>query len=378
MSSTLAVKIERIREINPHSNADKLEIATILDWQCVVAKGAFKANDLCVYFPVDSILPAALEEHIFGPESKIRLTNSRIKTIKLRGQISQGLCVPVDEIHKYAWPCTNVHICSSENWMEGTDLTDILGVTKYEPPAAPWSSMGDSSKSARPKKNPLFAKYTDIENAKNYPEMFKEGEMVSVSEKCHGGNIRMAWAPVVAQTFLQKLLKFFHLLPQYEFVFGSHNVQLQSKNYTEKNIYAEMVKKYNLKAIIPKGYAVYGEVIGSGVQKNYTYGCKEGERKLVLFDILCYNGKAHYLNPKKFKILADQLGLETVPILYEGPFNKDKIKELTKGDSVYAPSQKIREGVVVKPLEESTYLGSRKILKFISDDYLLKDQSEYH
>jgi hypothetical protein len=67
-----------------------------------------------------------------------------------------------------------------------------------------------------------------------------------------------------------------------------------------------------------------------------------------------------------------------VPILYVGPFDIAKVKELTKGNSILAPSQKVREGVVVKSIEnQECYIG-RKMLKFISDEYLLKDQSEFH
>src|ERR1035437_10100495 len=115
--STFAVTVEDVKSVGLHPNADRLEIATVRDWQVVVQKGAFKVGDVCVYFPIDSILSPDIEERIFGTDSKIKLNKSRVKTIKLRGAISQGLCVTLDTL-----------FITPKLAKLGMDLTNILSI----------------------------------------------------------------------------------------------------------------------------------------------------------------------------------------------------------------------------------------------------------
>lgn len=363
--STFRVEAVEIGAVGPHPNADRLELAAIKGRSCVVQKGRYRAGDLAIYIPIDSILPPNLEAMLFPLESKVRLHNSRVRTIKLRGAISQGMIVD---------PLT----LSLSHVEAGMDVTEELGIKKYEPPVH-LSSQSGSAQASKKQCNPNFRKYTGIENAKNYPEVFAAGEEVSVTEKIHGTNFRAGWVPFYADTLWKRLKQFLRLAPSHEFVFGSHNVQLQSrllhKGFYNTNVYAEAVAKYALRWYLNPGEVVYGEVYGDGIQKGYTYGCKTGERKLVVFDLM---RDGHWLDAVAFKHWADENKLPTAPILYQGPFDLAKIKALTLGDSVLDHTQKVREGVVVKPLKETvTYIG-RKVLKFISDEYLLKDQTDFH
>ena len=366
--STFAIKIERIVKVESHPNADRLDLIQVLDWRCVSQRGLYKEGDLCIYFPIDSILPAEVESVLFGPDAKVKLHNSRIKTIKLRGAISQGMC---------ALP----KLFNLESLKEGTDVTAKLGVKKYESLEASMPNGMSSSKGSSTLKqiNPHFRKYTSIENAKNYPGVFFPGEIVSASEKLHGSNFRSGYVPFYAYNLWKKLLKFFHLAPKFDFVFGSHNVQLQSKflndTFYGSNVYAEAVTKYKLRERLKPGEVVFGEIIGDGIQQNYKYGCNTGERKLVLFDVMI-DGK--YLDVVAFHHWCRERDFEFAPVLYAGDFDLEKIRSLTIGNSVYAPSQKVREGVVVKPLIDTTCHMGRKMLKFISDEYLLKEQTEFH
>lgn len=367
--STFKVEIVKIESISNHPNADRLEILKINDWNCVSAKGNFKSGDLCLYFPIDSVLPEEIEVKIFGPNSKVRLNNHRVRTIKLRGAISQGLAVPPSLFF--------------DKFKEGQDVTEKLGITKYEPPVDIRPVGTKLCQATKKQINPNFRKYTGIENAKNYTNIFEDGEIVSVTEKIHGTNFRCGWVKNEANSFWKKILKFIKILPEYEFVYGSHNVQLQNKllakTYYNTNVYSEAVHKYDLKKIIPKGTVVYGEIYGDGIQKGYTYGCKQGERKLVIFDIMI-NDK--YVDVYEFEAILSfwkpicPMELKSPPEIYCGPFNKEKIKELTNGNSILCPTQKVREGVVVKPLENATCIIGRKMLKFISDEYLLRNQNE--
>src|ERR1019366_9382616 len=119
--SELKVTVEKIKSISPIPGADFLELVGVLGWQCVTRKDAFKIGDSVVYIPIDSVLPEKLEAVIFGPDSKVKLSKHRVKTIKLRGAVSQGLVVS-RELLNIVWTT------------EGFDLTKILGVTKYEAP----------------------------------------------------------------------------------------------------------------------------------------------------------------------------------------------------------------------------------------------------
>jgi RNA ligase (TIGR02306 family) len=262
----------------------------------------------------------------------------------------------------------------------GDNLTKVLNITKYEPPAAKQdTSQGPQSK---PKPgNSNFKKYSSIENAKNFPSYYQEGEEVVVTEKIHGTNFRAGYVPYEANTFWKKIIKFFRRVPEYEFVYGSHNVQMQDRigggktwnekhGQTKSNVYRDAVDKYDLKEKLIDGEVIYGEIYGDGIQKDYTYGCKQGEHRLVLFDIKMHD---EWQSQDYIECEAPHIGVSFAPVLYRGPFNKDAIKALTVGDSVLAPSQKVREGVVVK-----NATGNRKILKYISDKYLYGDQTDFH
>jgi len=361
--STHVVEVTSIVDVRPHPNADRLELATVKDWQCVVGKDTFKPGDPCVYIPIDSVLPQPVMDVIFSG-AKIK-PSPRVKTIKLRGAISQGIAVRPSELGVDA-PI-------------GKDVAKTLGITKYEPPEPSFQGGTSTPKTGRSQTNPHFRKYTGIENAKNYRNVFEEGEHVIVTEKIHGTNFRAGYVPFHTDTVWKKVKKFFGMAPKFEFVYGSHNVQLQSKllytGFYDTNVYAEAVKKYRLQELLKPGEVVYGEVYGAGIQKGYTYGCAEGERKLALFDVMI-DGK--YLDPVAFEKFADARQLPRVPVLYRGPFDKDGVKALTVGDSVLVPTQKIREGVVCKPVVESATFIGRKVLKFISDAYLLGDQTDFH
>lgn len=363
------VEIVEIADVLEHPNADRLEIAVIKGWQCVIAKSSFKKGDKAVYFPIDSVLPPDVEVKLFPPESKVKLSNSRIRTIKLRGAISQGLLARPELFDLHTQDV-------------GTNVAVYLNIQKYEPSIKAQSSlMGGSKGVAKKAENPYFQKYTKIQNFKNYNSVFTERDLVIVTEKIHGTNFRAGWVPKT--TLLAKIRKFLRLGTSYEFVFGSHNIQLQQKasgfkTFYDANVYAEAVKKYDLKNRIPKSMVIYGEIYGSGIQKNYTYECKQDERKLVIFDIQTF-GK--YTNSSVCKwYCKNVLDLTHVPILYQGAFDLEKIKKLTKGNSVLAPTQKIREGVVIKAVNESNdVLIGRKVLKLVSDEYLLKkNNSDLH
>lgn len=369
--STLKVEVVRVDDVQPHPNADRLEIATVKGWQCVVGKGDFEKGGQAFYFPIDSVLPDVALSFLFA-NSKIK-PPSRIKTIKIRGAISQGLlsrCCPVDEKRQiYAY-----------DFKVGDDVTERLGVTKYEPPASALpNGYGVKNPQRKAAENPHFQKYTDLEHLKNHPNVFSEGELVVMHEKIHGTNFRAGWVPMQVDTFWKKVKKFIGLLPEWEFVYGSRNVQLQSKKqyggYYADNVYAKIVEQYKLDEKLGAGEVLYGEIYGDGIQKGYTYGCKPGEQRLAAFD-LQVDGK--YVDYGAFYVKMHYLAIPMAPLVGSGTFRKEEAMKLAKGESVLSPSEPIREGIVIRPIHEQTcYLG-RKILKLVSDEYLLRDNSDFH
>ncbi len=366
MSSHI-VEVCTIDEVMPHPNADRLELVRVKGWVCVTGKGNFKAGDHCVYVPIDSVLCQELEDSLFPPDSKIKLHHHRVKTIKIRGHISQGMCIALPEVLRFLPNVVYV----------GDDVAVALGITKYEPPRKELRTS--QGKKIKRKENPHFKKFTDLENIKWFPTLFNSMDMVQVTEKLHGTNFRAGWVPFVPRTWWQKLKHMFGFTPMYEFVYGSRNLQLQDqpnkKLYYETNVYAKAVDLYDLRNTIPHGYVVYGEIVGPSIQPGYHYGLLNNDIRLELFDIYNTVGTAAipegYLDPELALSFCAMYGLPYVPVLYQGIYDLDKIKSLTVGDSILAPTQKVIEGVVVRAIN-----GPRRILKVIGDAYALSKHAD--
>lgn len=369
--SSLIIEIAKIENVEKHPNADRLDLVFVKGWCCIVSKDSFKKNDKCVYIPIDSILPPEIEDKIFGSNSKIKPEKTgRIRTIKLRGFISQGLVVSLDTLGL------------SSDLLIGTDVASELKITKYEPEEKP--KFGQNlPQSSKKQINPHFHKYTDIENIKNFPDVFIEGEEVYVSEKIHGTSFRCGWFPTSVNTIWKKIKKYLGLLPKYEFCYGSRNVQLQERKSPEKtlyygsNVYLKIVEQYHLKTMLKFGEAIYGEIVGDGIQAGYTYGCGTNEHKLFVYDIMI---EGQYVNWEDFELLCEYKKLSPVPTIDIGPYDYSSIKKMTSGPSLVISSQEIREGVVIKPIKEGNHprIG-RKVLKFINDEYLLnKTNTDFH
>lgn len=328
--------IQKITSLTPIEGADKIEVARVLGWNVVVKKEDFKVNDLVVYAEIDSILPERPEFEFLRPRG------FRIKTIKLRKQISQGICFPLSILP----PCMSLGI--SDELKEGEDVTDILGVTKYDPTANMPAQL-------RGKVKGLFSKWvpkTDEIRIQSVLSVLNElnGQPYYTTLKIDGTSF----------TFVKK---------DGEIEVCSRNLSLKED---EENLYWKITRNYDLVNIIPDGYAIQGEIAGPGVQQN-RLGLKE--HKLFIFNIYNIN-ENRYLNFKEFnEFILFTFGFNVaVPILDIGNsfnFDRDQLLELAKGtyDSGHP-----REGIVVRPQEEmySERLKGRLSFKVINNDYLLK------
>lgn len=344
------VTIQTIKDIRPIENADAIEVATVLGWNVVVKRGEFSVGDKAVYFEIDSFLPCEPHFEFLRKGCYKQLPDGtegfRLRTVRLRGQLSQGLLLPLSSF-------PNIDF----SWAEiGDEVTELLGVTKYDPPM-PASIAGDAKGLF-----PSFIQKTDQERIQNlydkYATVYAD-EPFEVSVKLDGSSATYYY---------------------YNGEFGvcSRNLELKE---TDHNTLWAVQRKYNIKAILEfiyeqtgKHYALQGELIGEGIQGN-----KEGLRgqDFYLFDIYDID-ESRYISPRErlavYNEFLQPAGVNHVPIIshYDKTFQRtlEDILEYASGPSLNAAT---REGLVFKsltPLE--TPYGQIVSFKAISNQFLEK------
>jgi RNA ligase (TIGR02306 family) len=362
--SLFKVPLTTILKIENHPNADRLSIATVYGFQVIIQRDKFQVGNRVLYAPVDSIIPPWLDAIVFGTDAKVKLRGGRVRQIRLRGLASQGMIIPLSDIESKV----NTKYLEVEQ-----DLSVVLGITKYEPPARRGGTAKNPNPRNKPLENPRFHKYGGVDNIKWYPNTF-DGKEVVIQEKLHGSNCRASIQKSSADTFLKKIRKFFHMLPEYEFCHGSNMVQLQNRRnctgFYGSDVYGAVLEKVNAYKKLQPGETIFGELIGPGIQKGYEYG--HTEHHFVLFDVKVTkeDGSQEYLSPNDALKYAKERGFDFVPVLYQGIFNFELAKQLSMGPSVYCPKEKVREGVVIKDALDYSNHGGKRALKLISEEYL--------
>lgn len=369
--------IEAVKEVINHPNADRLDIVTINDWQCVTQKDAFSKGDLCVYFCIDCILPLEIERKIFGEDSNVKLKNSRVRTIKLRKAVSQGMAVPLNVMFSESK-------CGKLN--KGDDVTKKLGIGKYVPEPKKGSVLYTGSIRSAVAGNENFKKMRKPAHLKSVGGF--EGKLVMITEKIHGTSFVAGWVERENRTLMQRLNK--TIFGKYQFCWRSMNRQLQGNDSLYSNIlrkfgfkkedpmatiYGRMCAKYNLKDKLGNGEEVVGEIYGSGIQDGYDYGMKSGEQALVCFG---FREDGVETTPEVVKTMLSRKSLPMVPILYTGMYYKDTVDECTVGKSILDPNTKIREGCCVVTMSGQNSWHGKCIVKNINPAYLLKNQTEFN
>ena len=332
--------IQLIKELTPISGADAILCAKVLGWECVVKKNEFSVNDKCVYFEIDSVLPiASWNDHLRKEEGK----KLRVKTIRLRGQLSQGLAMPLS-------------ILPSGEYEVGMDVTALVGVEKYEP-------IVPVHLSGMVKGNfPSFLHKTDEIRLQSVPEVLDE---------IASNNI-----PMVA-TLKMDGTSFTAYRRDNEFGVCSRNLNLKE---SEHNTHWKMARKLKIEEILrsePRNLCIQGEICGPSIQAN-RIGLKEYELFIFnLFDI--DTGK--YLGYDDMKNFAITHNLRTVPFLHVGWFNEpDGTKRWSVNDLLtFANEQNYdngtpAEGIVWRSVNEtySEVLKGRLSFKTISNRFLEK------
>lgn len=382
--STYKVPYTRIKKIEPHPNPEvhSLEIASIYDFQVVIRKGSLNVGDLVLYAPVDSILPKDLEDLMFPPDGKIKLSGSRVRQIRIQKFASLGLLLNMDHVNTYL---TNKGF-KNVTFEEEKCYADLLGITKFEPPAPKEHSGIPITSKKRLAEHPNFHRYNGIDNIK-WGDPFKDGELVQIQNKFHGTNCRFGVLPRKPKNIIEKVLKYFNLLPKYENRYGSNNVDITLKNgatgYYNTDVYGTALKACNADKKVKPNELIFGEVVGEGIQKGYHYGHKTPH--FILFDVKVFdsdlNTNGRWLNPKEVEEYAKERGFEFVTVLYEGPYSRQIANSLVSGADPYYPQHKVREGIVIKSIDNYNDPMSdshKKVRKIISPEYLDRDNTDFH
>lgn len=372
--------IEKIEWIKPIEGADRIQLCGILGWQCVIAKkDDFKVGDTVIYVEVDSVMPDKPEFEF------LRDRKFRVRTIKLRGEISQGLVLPLSSL-KGSLKIVNI----------GDDVTEYVGVTKYLSPSER-ADIEQQEKRIKNEKNklkkfmmryswfrrlflskkkkqsfPFWVKKTDEERIQNIPqvlEQFKDKE-VYVTEKIDYQSV----------TFTGKMLPRLNgilgkLLPKkYRFVVCSRNLV----NNDKASLYWKIARKYNIEKILKENptLTIQGEQGDTKVQGNKY---KINEPKMWVFNIIDHEKGYHFSYVEMFNF-CKKYNLNIVPILHKFKVDsKSEIKLKDVGDSVqdvlkFSEGKSVlaniqREGIVVRCVE-----NGKKILSFkaINPKFLLK------
>lgn len=331
--------IQHIDNLSPIPGADFIEVATVKGWKLVVKKGEYTIGDKAVYCEIDSLLPIREEFEFLRKSSYKKVGDQegfRLKTVKLKGQISQGLLLPISTL--------NGKIENPSNLSIGTEVTELLGIVKYDPPIP--AELAGSAKGLFPS----FLNKTDEERIQNLASEYEnlKRETYYVTEKLDGSSATYYWKDG-------------------EFGVCSRNLELLR---SESNSFWVVAKELELEeklSKLGKNLCLQGELIGWGVQGN-LYNLKG--RNVYFFNAFDIDTQK-YLTYTEFLELVKDLGLETVPILEKNftlPDSLDELILLADGKSKLNNS-KDREGLVLRNHERTVSF------KAISNKFLIKSES---
>jgi RNA ligase (TIGR02306 family) len=352
MTMRKLASIQTVSAVEPIPGADAIEKVRVLGWWVVVKKGEHNRGAKVVYCEIDSLLPERAEFDFLRASSFKRAQTDatgatvlpagfRIKTVRLRGQVSQGICFPLAILPPGA-PTD-----------EGADVTDLLGVVKWEPPIP--VGMGGKVKGPFPG----FLPKTDEIRIQVLEPVLKRhrGKTFYVAEKLDGTS-------------------FTAFVRQGQFGLCSRNLWMDEAD--ESNILVRLAIGLNLEEKLKKAgeqfgfdLAIQAEVIGPGIQKN-KYGLKTVT--LRVFNVV--NVESYrLLDYDAMLAVLGELGLEAVPQLGTLVLNHtvDELVAYSEGASVLNRGMQ-REGVVLRPLVEEydEDVGGRLSFKVINPKFLLK------
>jgi len=344
--------VQKVLDIQPIDGADRIELVTINGWNVVSQKGIHKVGDLVAYFEIDSFLPVC-DKFEFLRSSCFKSTKNlgdgfRIKSIKLRKQVSQGLIIPLSEL-------LTEEEMSSDLLKEGLDLTEILGVQKYEQPI-PANLAGTARGNF-----PHFIPKTDQERVQNLIRKrdYKTGDLLvsgdyEKSLKLDGSSMTVYFNDGVTGVC-------------------SRNLDLELCEDNESNAFicaandSDLLNKVKLiSEHLGCNIALQGELMGDGIQGNRE---KIVGRDFFLFDIFNITEQCYLLPSQRISVAA-KFGIKHVPVLDKNAVIIDKdhlLDDLLDQADIESMSHKIAEGIVFKSNTDPEFS-----FKVINNKYLLK------
>lgn len=355
--------VQRIDALEPIPDRDQIVLATVLGWRVIVRKADYNVGDQCVYIEIDSVLPEKPEFEF------LRSKNFRIKTMKMAGVISQGICFPMS-------------VLPAGQYILGQDVTQILGVKQYEPDMDDPVGEGGASKASRKdsaklnrfpkflrkyawfrrlvlgkKKEegfPSFISKTDETRIQSAPWYLEDKEPYVWTEKVDGTSGTFA---------LVKHKRLFGV--KYEYIVCSRNRRLP---VNDGSVYWQVSEKYKLKEKLMNlianndWIAIQGECLGPKIQKNKY---KVAGPQFYAFNLITQGVRA---SSTKAKGILSCYDIDFVPIVYEKkqlPATVDEMIAAAHGPSAINP-ETLREGLVCRSLD------GRKSFKAVDPEFLLK------
>lgn len=387
--------VRKISALLPIAGADFIEAAVIDGWEVVVKKGQFAVGDLCVYFEIDSFVPgsdpryAAFSERFITWEGK---QGMRVKTVRLRKQLSQGLVMPLSDYPEISEPHENM------------DVTDILKIEKWEPAEEKQSNAGGANFDGRNKTRsfPFFIRKTDQERVQNRVNMMPKfaDHSFEVSIKLDGSSMTvyyvspnsLVYDEIQADVVAAKVAKMNPLQKLWyniKSAFGFTGLDKTIAGVCSRNVdvgldgdnhFSQYVREHGVMEALENyceanglALAIQGELVAPSIQENYE---KVDKPEFYVYSIFNIDAQ-EYMLPAQARLVVQDLGLNYVPVLEhyaELPEGEPaevvkKILEMAEGPGMN-PGVK-REGCVFK----SEMTGES--FKAISNFYLLQKEKKY-
>jgi RNA ligase (TIGR02306 family) len=317
----------------------------------------YAEGQLVVYFPADTLIPAGWADK-FGVRKFLKgKDNDRVGRIRLRGEPSFGLVVELPD--------------SPVPMAEGDNLAEFYGARKYEPPVR--ATCGDAAP-RDPLVDPFFDRFTDIQNGRIFVDVLKDGEDVVFTEKIHGTNCKVGFVDkkMVAGSMEVRRKRPSKKVGEAEVECALDSDEVRRSTYwcpwSIQGVTALLVDV----AATAKAVILYGEVYGGSIQ-SLDYGIAKG--KGIGFRVFGLKVDGKFLDWDELEKVCGRYGVQTVPVLWRGPFSMAKAKEMADGVSTMAGH--IREGTVVYPVKEreDPKVG-RAVLKFIGTEYELSKHKD--
>lgn len=359
-------QIVKVESVDKHPDADNLDVVKVLgDYPVIVKRNEYKVGDLSAYISIDTIVPDTQLFYFLCPkvhekyeengEVKTRQLGSKyplgsipekyriIKAKKIRGIYSTGMLL-------------NINSLPPNNYNIGYPVQDILNLKKWEEENEENVPLAKKSRgiNAAPPPNGWNIPYYDLDSVRKYISCVENEKDIILTEKTNGSNA--------------------------SFCFDGQKLVIKSRNYYKKHdpddMWVDVAIRYDLENKLSKYpmIALFGEIVNQ--VKNFKYSTEIKDGKLVT-KLYCFDAydikKNRYLDYDEFKAIVDDLGLDTAPVLYRGPWtNKEEMYAYAEGMSVLNPKV-IREGWVLGLGKErfESRLNGRLKLKLISQQYSL-------